>query len=84
MHDIKINADTSARGTKVMLGNQEFEGLTGLDIRMRVDEVVSITASIIPNSTALYYKGADVFIVIGDKKYKLMECVGDAECIQEN
>ena len=79
MHKIKINTDygLASRSTKIMLDEQIFQGVRALDVRMRIDEVVSITTEILPKLVELEYQDADVFIVIGDKKYKLMECVGD-------
>ena len=79
MHKIKINTDygLASRSTKIMLDDQEFKGVRALDVRMRVDEVVSITTEILPELLELEYQGADVYIAIGDKKYRLMECVGD-------
>jgi hypothetical protein len=80
MHKIKINTDIgfAARSTKIMLDDQEFKGVKALDVRMRVDEVVTITTEILPKELKMEYQDADIYIVIGDKKYRLMECVGDA------
>lgn len=80
MHKIKINTDIglASRSTKIMLDDQEFKGVKALDVRMRVDEVVTITTEILPKELKLEYQDADIYIVIGDKKYRLMECVGDA------
>ena len=85
MHKIKINTDygLASRSTKIMLDERELEGVKALDVRMRVNEVVSVTAVLLPELIELEYLDADVFINIGDRKYKLMECVADAKPAQE-
>ena len=81
MHKIKIESGMSQCSTNIWLDEQTFDGVKSLDVRMRVGEVNIVTAEIIPQISQIEFMAADVFIVIGQKKYRLMECV--AECNHE-
>ena len=80
-HKINIKSPMAAYKAEILIDEQTFKGVRALDVRMRVDEVVTITTEILPQEVELEYNDADVFIHIGDKKYRLMECI--EECNHE-
>lgn len=82
--NVKIKSNSLPRPAEILIDDKPLEGIRRLDVRMRIDEIVTITAELIPELIELEYKAPDIFILIGDRKFKLLECVGDAECTQEN
>ena len=78
MHKVNITSNGIPWDTKILINEQPFKSIRSLDVRMRIDEVVTITTEILPKDAELEYQDPNIFIKIGDKKYRLMECVGDA------
>lgn len=80
-HKVEIKSpNVRGRETEMFLDGEKFKGVRSLDLKIRSDEVVTITAELLPEEIQLEHEAVAVFIWIGDKKYRIMECVGDAEC----
>ena len=74
MHYVEILSGLSPLSTKISLDGHTFQGVKSLDVKMRVNEVVTVTTEFFPEELLIVCEAVDLFVVIGDKKYMLAEC----------
>ena len=69
-------------GCRVMEGNNDISSVKSIDIRMRVDEVVSATVEIYP--LEVFVEVERLYTFINDVKYQLVRIdeEGDAKCTE--
>ena len=73
MNKFEISSGKTPWESRFRLNDEEFEGVRSLDVRMRIAELPTITAEIYSTDTNLIFENAKIFILIGDKKYELVE-----------
>jgi hypothetical protein len=60
-----------------MLDEKPFDGIRSLRLDMSVEKVDTIMVEMLPELVDLRCEDANIFIVVGDRKYRLMECVSE-------